>query len=248
MDRLKAKKCVVTGGARGIGRAIVLAFAHEGADVVILDRNAELAAKTAHEAAATGASVVAITADVSDKSSVTAALHEAERALGSIDVLVNNAGISDSALLVNLSVEAWDRMIAVNLRSVFLCTRVVLPGMISRRWGRIISTSSQLAHKGGIELVHYCAAKAGVLGFTRSLAYEVARYGITVNAICPGPIETDMSATLSEEWRARKRAELPLGRFGTVDEIAPTAVLLASDEGSYYTGASLNPNGGDVMI
>ena len=248
MNRLRAKKCVVTGGARGIGRAIVLAFAHEGADVVILDRNAELAAKTAHEAAATGASVVAITAEVSDESSVTAALHEAERALGSIDVLVNNAGISDSALLVNLSVEAWDRMIAVNLRSVFLCSRVVLPGMISRRWGRIISISSQLAHKGGIELVHYCAAKAGVLGFTRSLAYEVAHYGITVNAICPGPIETDMSATLSAEWRARKRAELPLGRFGTVDEIAPTAVLLASDEGSYYTGASLNPNGGDVMI
>jgi 3-oxoacyl-[acyl-carrier protein] reductase len=248
MDRLKGKKCVVTGGARGIGRAIVLAFAQEGADVVILDRNEQLAAKTSDEVTATGASGWAITADVSDEASVTGALREAEQRLGRVDVLVNNAGISDSALLVDLTVEAWDRMIAVNLRSVFLCTRVVLPGMISRRWGRIISTSSQLAHKGAVELAHYCAAKAGVLGFTRSLAYEVAQYGITVNAICPGPIETDMSATLSEEWRARKRAELPLGRFGRVDEIAPTAVLLASDEGSYYTGASLNPNGGDVMI
>jgi 3-oxoacyl-[acyl-carrier protein] reductase len=248
MDRLKGKKCLVTGGARGIGRAIVLAFAQEGADVVILDRNEQLAAKTADEVTATGAAAWAIGADVSDETSVTAALRQAEQTLGRVDVLVNNAGISDSALLVDLTVEAWDRMIAVNLRSVFLCTRVVLPGMISRRWGRIISTSSQLAHKGGVELAHYCAAKAGVLGFTRSLAYEVAQYGITVNAICPGPIETDMSATLSEEWRARKRAELPLGRFGRVDEIAPTAVLLASDEGSYYTGASLNPNGGDVMI
>jgi 3-oxoacyl-[acyl-carrier protein] reductase len=248
MDRLKGKKCLVTGGARGIGRAIVLAFAKEGADVVILDRNEQLAAKTADEVTATGAAAWAIGADVSDETSVTAALRQAEQTLGRVDVLVNNAGISDSALLVDLTVEAWDRMIAVNLRSVFLCTRVVLPGMISRRWGRIISTSSQLAHKGGVELAHYCAAKAGVLGFTRSLAYEVAQYGITVNAICPGPIETDMSATLSEEWRARKRAELPLGRFGRVDEIAPTAVLLASDEGSYYTGASLNPNGGDVMI
>jgi len=248
MNRLREKKCVVTGGARGIGRAIVLAFAQEGADVVIVDRNEQLAAKTADEVTATGAAVWAISADVSDETSVTAALLKAEQTLGRVDVLVNNAGISDSALLVDLTVEAWDRMIAVNLRSVFLCTRVVLPGMISRRWGRIISTSSQLAHKGGVELAHYCAAKAGVLGFTRSLAYEVAQYGITVNAICPGPIETDMSATLSEEWRARKRAELPLGRFGRVEEIAPTAVLLASDEGSYYTGASLNPNGGDVMI
>ena len=248
MNRLKGKKCVVTGGARGIGRAIVLAFAREGADVVILDRNGELAAETAQEATRVGTSVSAITADVSDENSATAALQEAERRLGTVDVLVNNAGISDSALMVDLTVEAWDRMIAVNLRSVFLCTRVVLPGMINRRWGRIISTSSQLAHKGGVELVHYCAAKAGILGFTRSLAYEVAEYGITVNAICPGPIETDMSATLSEAWRARKRAELPLGRFGTVEEIAPTAVLLASNEGSYYTGASLNPNGGDVMI
>jgi 3-oxoacyl-[acyl-carrier protein] reductase len=248
MNRLLGKRCIVTGGARGIGRAIALAFAREGADVAILDRNEEFAAKTADEAKASGISAFAMTADVSDESSVTTALNQAEQALGSVDVLVNNAGIGDSARFADMSVEAWDRMIAVNLRSVFLCTRIVLPGMINRRWGRIISTSSQLAHKGGVELVHYCAAKAGVLGFTRALAYEVAAFGITVNAICPGPIETDLSAALPEEWRARKRAELPLGRFGTVDEIAPTAILLASDEGSYYTGASLNPNGGDVMI
>ena len=248
MDRLKGKKCVVTGGARGIGRAIAVAFGREGADVAIIDLNAEQAAQTAREVAGHRVSGFAFTADVSDETSVTAALTQAGQALGAVEILVNNAGIGDSSLLVDLPVAAWDRMIAVNLRSVFLCTRVVLPAMIARRWGRVISISSQLAHKGGIELVHYCSAKAGVLGFTRALAYEVAPYGITVNAICPGPIDTDLSAGLSEEWKARKRAELPLGRFGRVDEIAPTAVLLASDEGSYYTGASLNPNGGDVMI
>ncbi len=245
MGRLQGKKCVVTGGARGIGRAIVLAFAQEGANVVIVDRNEALAAETA---AAIGPNCHALTADVADEASATAAMRRADEMLGGVDVLVNNAGIGDSGRVVDLSVEAWDRMIAVNLRSVFLCTRVVLPGMIARRWGRIISTSSQLAHKGAIEMAHYCAAKAGILGFTRSLAYEVAEFGITANAICPGPIDTELSAALSEEWKARKRAELPLGRFGTVDEIAPTAVLLASDEGSDHTGASLNPNGGDVMV
>jgi 3-oxoacyl-[acyl-carrier protein] reductase len=248
MNRMKGRKCVVTGGARGIGRAIALAFGQDGADVAILDRNEELAETTARDVMALGVSACAVPVDVSDEASVAAAFAEVAKQLGTVDVLVNNAGIGDSALVADMSVEAWDRMIAVNLRSVFLCTRLVLPGMINQRWGRIISTSSQLAHKGGVELAHYCAAKAGILGFTRSLAYEVAEYGITVNAICPGPIDTDLSAGLSEEWRARKRAELPLGRFGKVEEIAPTAVLLASDEGSYYTGASLNPNGGDVMI
>jgi 3-oxoacyl-[acyl-carrier protein] reductase len=248
MNRLKGKKCVVTGGARGIGRAIALAFAQEGADVAVLDQNDQLAQKTAHDMQVLGASAFAIPVDVSNETSVASAFEQTERTFGPIDVLVNNAGIGGNALLVDLSIEDWDRMIAVNLRSVFLCTRLVIPGMINRRWGRVISISSQLAHKGGVELVHYSAAKAGILGFTRSLAYEVAPFGITVNAICPGPIETDMSAGLSEQWRARKRAELPLGRFGRVEEIAPTAVLLASDEGSYYTGASLNPNGGDVMI
>ena len=142
----------------------------------------------------------------------------------------------------------WDDMIRVNLRSIFLCTRAVLPGMIAQRWGRIISTSSQLAHKGAAHMAHYAAAKAGVIGFTRSLAYEVARDGITVNAICPGPIDTELFRNIPEDWRRRKLAELPIGRAGRVDEIAPAAVLLASDEGSYFIGATINPNGGDYMI
>ena len=248
MGRLEGKKCVVTGGGRGIGRGIAVAFASEGADVAIIDRMTENAEQVAAEIQALGVKASAHSADVSDESSITAALAAAERQLGQIDVLMNNAGINTHVGLVDMSVETWDEMIAVNLRSVFLCTRVVLPGMISRRWGRIISTSSQLAHKGGRQLTHYAAAKAGILGFTRALAYEVAPYNITVNAICPGPINTDMSRVGTAEWKAQKLRELPLGRYGEVEEVAPTLVLIASDEGSYYTGASFNMNGGDVMI
>jgi 3-oxoacyl-[acyl-carrier protein] reductase len=248
MRRLDGKKCVVTGGGRGIGRGIALAFAQEGADVAVIDRLGDNAERVAAELTALGARAFAFGADVSDESSVIKALTDAESQLGRIDVLMNNAGINTHVKLVDMTVATWDEMIEVNLRSVFLCTRTVLPGMIERRWGRIISTSSQLAHKGGRELTHYAAAKAGVLGFTRSLAYEVAPYNITVNAICPGPINTDMSRVGSTEWKAKKLSELPLGRYGEVQEVAPTAVLIASDEGSYYTGASFNMNGGDVML
>jgi 3-oxoacyl-[acyl-carrier protein] reductase len=248
MGRLEGKKCVVTGGGRGIGRGIALAFAREGADVAVIDRLTDNAERVAAEIRELGAKGFAFSADVSDETSITTALTSAEKQLGQIDVLMNNAAINTHANFVDMSVAAWDEMIAVNLRSVFLGTRVVLPGMIERRWGRIISTSSQLAHKGGRQLAHYAAAKAGVLGFTRSLAYEVAPYNITVNAICPGPINTDMSRVGSAEWKTQKLLELPMGRYGEVEEVAPTVVLIASDEGSYYTGASFNMNGGDVMV
>ena len=161
---------------------------------------------------------------------------------------MNNAGINTHVQLVDMSVDNLGR----NDRGEPAQRLPRHPRRAARhdqrRWGRIISTSSQLAHKGGRQLTHYAAAKAGVLGFTRSLAYEVAPYNITVNAICPGPINTDMSKVGSAEWKAQKLQELPLGRYGDVDEVAPTLVLIASDEGSYYTGASFNMNGGDVMI
>ena len=248
MNRLNGRMALVTGGARGIGRAIALAFAREGAGVAILDRRADLADATVKEVAGFGVGSYAVTADVGDESQVKSAVSQVEAALGRIDILVNNAGIDTTSRVIDMPTEMWDDMIRINLRSIFLCTRAVLPGMIQRQWGRIINTSSQLAHKGAADMAHYAAAKAGVLGFTRSLAYEVARDGITVNAICPGPIDTELFRNIPEAWRKNKLAELPIGRAGTVDEIAPTAVLLASDEGSYYIGASLNPNGGDVMI
>jgi 3-oxoacyl-[acyl-carrier protein] reductase len=147
-----------------------------------------------------------------------------------------------------MSTEMFDRMIAVHLRGTFLCSREVLPAMRRKGWGRIINISSQLAHKGGPTMAHYCAAKAGIMGFTKSLAYEVARDGITVNSINPGPINTPLLEALPQSWLEMKKGELPIGRFGEVHEIAPAALLLASEEGSYFVGASINPNGGDYMI
>jgi len=246
--RLTGKRCLVTGAGRGIGRAIAIAFAREGAAVAVLDRREDLAAEVAGLLRDQGATAAAVTADVSLENSVNDGIAAARNALGGIDVLVNNAGIDTNSRVIDMPVAMWDEMMAVNLRSVFLCTRAVLPCMIERHWGRIINISSQLAHKGAAEMAHYAAAKAGVIGLTRSLAYEVAQDGITVNAICPGPVDTELFRNIPETWRTRKLAELPIGRAGTVDEIAPTAVLLASDEGSFYIGATLNPNGGDVMI
>ncbi|QUN32653.1 SDR family oxidoreductase (plasmid) [Cupriavidus sp. KK10] len=248
MGKLTGKKAVVTGGARGIGRAIALAFAREGADVAVLDLRKEDAVRAAAEVAELEVEGLAVAADVASESSVNAALAEVEGEFGRIDILVNNAGFDSASHVVNMTTEMWDRMIDVNLRGVFLCTRAALPGMLKNKHGRIINLSSQLAHKGAPEMAHYVAAKAGVIGFTRSLAYEVAREGVTVNAICPGPVDTELFRGLPEAWRAKKLSELPIGRMASVEEIAPSAVLLASDEGAYFIGATLNPNGGDYMI
>jgi 3-oxoacyl-[acyl-carrier protein] reductase len=248
MRRLTGKRALITGGAQGIGRGIALAFASEGADVAILDLKLEAARHTADEVGGLGVKGFAVAADVGEEEAVETAVADVGTALGGIDILVNNAGIDTTSRVVDMPTVLWDDMIRINLRSIFLCSRAVLPGMIARKWGRIISTSSQLAHKGAADMAHYAAAKAGVIGFTRSLAYEVARDGITVNAICPGPIDTELFRNIPEDWRKRKLAELPIGRAGRVEEIAPAAVLLASDEGSYFFGATINPNGGDYMI
>jgi len=248
MGKLTGKKALVTGGAQGIGREIALAFAREGADVALLDLRLEAAERTVGEIEAAGVRGFAFAGDVGEEGPVQAAVAEAEAALGQIDILVNNAGIDTTSQVAVMPTAMWDDMMRVNLRSVFLCTRAVLPAMVGRKWGRIISISSQLAHKGAADMAHYAAAKAGVIGFTRSLAYEVARDGVTVNCICPGPVDTELFRNIPEDWRTRKLGELPIGRAGRVDEIAPAAVLLASDEGSFFVGASINPNGGDYMI
>jgi 3-oxoacyl-[acyl-carrier protein] reductase len=248
MGKLSGKTALVTGAARGIGHAIALAYAREGADVAVLDLRKENAEKTAAEISALGVRGIAFGADVGSESDVIFAFNQVLSSFGHIDILVNNAGIDTTSLVVDMSTDMWDEMMRINLRSIFLCSRQVLPSMLERKYGRIINISSQLAHKGAPQMAHYAAAKAGVIGFTRSLAYEVAMNGITVNAICPGPVETELFRGLPEAWRKRKLAELPIGRAATVNEIAPVAVLLASDEGSYFVGATLNPNGGDYMI
>jgi 3-oxoacyl-[acyl-carrier protein] reductase len=248
MAKLVRRNCLVTGAGRGLGEAIAAGLAAEGAYVAILDIDLSRAKLVSEKLRGLGCNALAVAADVGEPAQVQAAVDAVISEFGGIDVLVNNAGIDTSSPVIDMALDVWDRMIAVNLRSVFLCTQAVLPGMIERGWGRVINISSQLAQKGAPEMAHYAAAKAGVIGFTRSLAYEVATKGVTVNAICPGPVETALWRAIPSEWRERKLAELPIGRPARVEEIVPTAVLLASDEGAYYIGATLNPNGGDVMV
>jgi len=246
MGKLDGRVAIVTGAATGLGRGIAILYAKEGADVAVLDRNAAGARKVADAITALGRRSVAIAVDVGDESDVIAAIAQAVETLGPPDILVNNAGIATVSFLEQMETAIWDEMIQINLTSVFLCTRAVLPFMRERGYGRIINISSQLAHKGGAGMAHYAAAKAGILGLTRSLAYEVTRDNIAVNAICPGPLDTDMK--LPPEWVARKQSELVIGRQGTVAEVAPTALLLAGEDAAFYVGATFNPNGGDIMV
>lgn len=247
--RLQGRRAIVTGGLRGIGRGIALAFAAEGADVAVFDLGPEPDGKVlAGEIEKHGRRGLYIRADVSQERDVKAGVARVVDELGGVDVLVNNAGIVHESLLAELDPADWDRVMGTNLRGVFLCTRFVLPHMLKQGGGRIINMASQLGQIGGRTMVHYSASKAGVIGFTRALAREVSRDNVRVNAIAPGPIQTDMLAGESEEWKRAKLAELPMGRFGEVSEIVPTAIFLASDDSSYYVGQVLGPNGGDVMF
>jgi 3-oxoacyl-[acyl-carrier protein] reductase len=247
MGKLDGRVAIVTGAASGIGRGIAEAFAEEGAAVAIADKNEQGAQTVADGIAGCGGRAIAVQVDVTDEALVGAMVERVLADLGRIDILVNNAGIDTISTVVEMPLAMWQQMMDVNLTSVFLCTKAVLPTMIAQRWGRIINLGSQLGLEGTDRMVHYCAAKAGVHGFTKALAYELAPHNINVNAIAPGPIETPLLASIPEDWLEKKKASIPLGRFGRVEEVTPTAVLLASDGGSYYTGATLNVSGGDVM-
>jgi 3-oxoacyl-[acyl-carrier protein] reductase len=246
---LSGRSAVVTGAARGIGAAIALAFAREGARLCLVDRAAGDALESvAEECLSLGAKAVPVRADVSVEADVTAAIDRAVAEFGGLDILVNNAAILTNHVVDGMPVQLWDETLAVDLRSVFLCCRAVLPTMRAAGHGRIINVASQLALKGGPGLAHYSAAKAGVIGFSKSLAREVAAEGITVNCIAPGPIDTPVAGDLPADQVERTRLNLPLQRIGVPVEVAPTAVLLASEPGgNLYTGQTLGPNSGDVM-
>ena len=247
--RLSGKRAIVTGGSRGIGAAIVKVFAREGATVAFCHVNdgqeAELAAQRAGEV---GRRPVLMECDVSNPAAVEAFVSFAEKQNGPTDILVNNAGISIGHRFEDISVDEFDLILGVHLRGTFLMMKAVYAGMKSRRYGRIINFSSQLAFKGGVDLAHYCAAKAGVIGLTKGLAAEGAPFNVLVNAIAPGPVETGMLYVMSDEWRKRKMSEMPIRRFGETHEIAPAAIFLASDDCSYMVGTTLHVNGGDVMV
>ncbi|OPX08665.1 SDR family NAD(P)-dependent oxidoreductase [Mycobacterium sp. AT1] len=240
---LQGRTALITGAASGIGRAVAAHYLAAGARVVVADRSPR-AADVASELGADGGLVL----DATDEDAVDATVAAATEMLGRIDILVTSHGILTQSPVVDMSSALWQETLSVDLTSVFLLNRAVLQGMLDQGGGRIVNVASQLGIKGGESLAHYAAAKAGVIAMTKSLALEVSSRGVLVNAIAPGPIETPMLDGIDDEWKRAKRAELPLGRFGTADEVAPTAVLLASDPGgNLFVGQVLGPNSGDVM-
>jgi 3-oxoacyl-[acyl-carrier protein] reductase len=241
---LSGKRALVTGGSRGIGRATALAFAEAGADIAFchLD-DAEAAEETAARIRALGRTAVHASLDVSDISAARAFV----ASLPPIDILFNNAGSNIRRPFEDVTEEDYDRVVDVHLKGMFFMAQAVYRGMLARGSGCIINVASQLGIKGAPDCAPYCAAKAGIAGFTRALAWEAAPRGIRVNAIAPGPIDTDLVRRNPRDWQERFKARLPVGRFGTPDEIAATVLLLAGPQGGFYVGATLSPNGGDVM-
>lgn len=247
--QLAGKVALVTGGSRGIGRAIVEALAAAGADVVVNYRvSREAADEVAAEARECGVRALVVQADVRDEAAVSEMFGVVKEQFGRLDVLVNNAGVMSQVRLEELTTKEWDRTIETNLRGVFLCCRAASP--LFSRGGRVINVASQLAHAGAAELTHYSASKGAVLLFSRSLAREWGPRGITVNALAPGPMPTDLTREYARDpdWVAMKTAHLALGRMGTPAEVAQTVVFLCSEAAALYTGQSFNPNGGGAMV
>jgi acetoacetyl-CoA reductase len=242
--RLDGQTALVTGAGRGIGRAIVCELAAMGANVVInYATSAHAAQELAREIEELGPKALIIQADVSDYEQVEGMIRQTIETFGQIDILINNAGITCDKTLKNMGKAQWDEVIHVNLDSVFNCTRQVLPFMLERKSGKIVNMSSFVGLGGNIGQANYATTKAGVIGFTKSVALEVARYGITVNAVCPGFTETDMLRSVPEEIRQRLLEKIPLGRFAQAGEVAACVRYIVT-EGDYMTGQTISINGG----
>jgi 3-oxoacyl-[acyl-carrier protein] reductase len=244
---LSDKVALVTGGSRGIGRSIAERLAADGAAVAVAARGKEAAEEVAAALRDRGAKAHALALDVGDLAAVEKAAGEIAEALGKVSILVNNAGITRDQLLVRMKDEDWDEVMATNLKGTFHCTRVFAKDMMRARWGRIVNISSVIGTLGNAGQANYAASKAGIHGFTRSVARELAPRGVTANAVAPGFIETDMTAALTEEQRTGMLAGIPLGRLGQPGDVAGVVAFLAGEAAGYVTGQVIHVDGGMVM-
>ena len=240
---LSNRVALVTGSGRGIGREIALKLAKVGATVVVNDI-ADTVNDVVGEIKGMGRQALGVVANVTAAEDVVGLVDKAVSTYGKVDILVNNVGITRDHLLMRMTDEDWDRVLTVNLRTVFLCTRAVLRLMAKQRWGRIVSLSSVVGIVGNPGQANYASSKAAIIGFTRTIAKEVASRGITVNAVAPGFIDTEMTRQLSEEWREQLKSRIPVGYLGTPRDVAEAIAFLASEEARYITGQVLNIDGG----
>jgi len=244
---LKDRVALVTGGSQGIGRACALVLAEAGADVAVAARNVEKLNAVVQELQSTGRRALALALDVTEPVQVKAAFAECVKTFGKLDILVNNAGVTKDTLLLRMKPEEWDAVVDTNLKGVFLCTQEGIRIMLRQRYGRIVNISSVVGQTGNPGQANYVASKAGIEGFTRSVAQEVASRNITVNAIAPGFVATAMTEVLGPDVKSKLLERIPMGRMGTDREIACGVKFLASDEASYITGQVLHINGGMYM-
>ncbi len=241
--RLQGRVALVTGAVSGIGAATARRFAREGALVAVNDAKAEGLEAVAGEIRAAGAKALVVPGDVARRTEVERMVAETVRAFGRLDILINNAGINRDAMAAKMTEEQWDAVLAVNLKGTFLCCQAALPGMRERAWGRVVNTSS-VGSLGNIGQANYAASKAGVIGLTKTLALEYAKYGVTVNAIAPGPVMTQMLAGVPDPIKEKIIAQVPAGRIAAPDEIAGVHVFLASDDAAFITGQVIFVDGG----